>query len=107
MHELQAVGEMFPPGDNGPHTVQLTAVRRLRKPVIYVWTPEPQEVEVDVALVPQWKFSVVYPISSITPAKVAGGEGQRTSWRIKTRNDGTLLDKATGLEVSCLFWEAE
>ncbi|THH28598.1 hypothetical protein EUX98_g5600 [Antrodiella citrinella] len=76
------------------------------KPVVYIWTPQAQQVTVDLSLVPQWEFSVLYPIAPIVPAKFAGSTGQRTTWNVVTRDDGTLLDQLTGLEVTYLFWEA-
>ncbi|TFY73038.1 hypothetical protein EWM64_g10974, partial [Hericium alpestre] len=76
------------------------------KPVIYIWTRQSQEVSVDLSLTSHWSFSAVYPVASITPTKLPGGTGQSLTWNVLTREDGNLQDKATGLEVNSLFWEA-
>lgn len=76
------------------------------KPVIYVWTPGPQVISVGLSLVPQWEFSVLYPVAPIALVKLPEGTGQGITWNIQTRDDGTILDEATGLEVTYLFWEA-
>ncbi|TCD66905.1 hypothetical protein EIP91_000744 [Steccherinum ochraceum] len=77
------------------------------KPVIYIWTPESQQVSVQLSLSPQWEFSVLYPVSPIALVKTKEGNGQGTTWNVVTREDGSLLDVGTGLEVSYLFWEAQ
>ncbi|TEB30938.1 hypothetical protein FA13DRAFT_1688558 [Coprinellus micaceus] len=86
----------------------LYLVIRLRggKPVIYVFPPSGSEVNASVklSLVPEWEFSVIYPIVSASITKVGG---QTLEWNVKASSDGVLLEKNTGLEVSYLFWEAE
>jgi ubiquitin len=86
----------------------LYLVIRLRggKPVIYVFPPSGSEVNASVklSLVPEWEFSVIYPVVSASITKVGG---QTLEWNVKASSDGVLLEKNTGLEVSYLFWEAE
>lgn len=76
------------------------------KPVIYIWTPAPAAISVNLSLVPQWEFSALYPVAPIQPAGFSAGVGQTVTWDVTTRADGSLLDKRTGLEVTYLFWEA-
>ncbi|TFY82488.1 hypothetical protein EWM64_g1520 [Hericium alpestre] len=94
-------------GLDGPYEVYFTRPQLGGKPVIYIWTPQPQDVSVDLSLTSHWSFSSVYPVAPITLSKLAGGTGQSLTWNVLTREDGNLQDKATGLEVNSLFWEAE
>ncbi|KAI0763667.1 hypothetical protein BC629DRAFT_1542928 [Irpex lacteus] len=74
------------------------------KPVIYILSPTAlEDVQVSLALVPQWSFSAVYPCSTIHRDE----EGEKIQWIIDAAPDGTLLDKSSGSKVSYLFWEAE
>ncbi|TFY73469.1 hypothetical protein EWM64_g10543, partial [Hericium alpestre] len=93
-------------GYDKPYEVYFRQEQLGGKPVIYIWTPQPQEVSVDLSLTPHWSFSAAYPVAPITPTKQAGGTGQSILWNVLTREDGNLQDKATGLEVNSLFWEA-
>ncbi|TCD66903.1 hypothetical protein EIP91_000742 [Steccherinum ochraceum] len=90
----------------GPYVIDVTPVQNGGKPIIYVWTPQPRQVSVNLSLIPQWEFSALYPVAPIIATKNIQGTGQSATWEVATRDDGTLLDKATGLEVSYLFWEA-
>lgn len=76
------------------------------KPVIYLFPPEGTEVDVEVRLelVPEWRFSAVYPV---VPIHTVASRRETLRWNVKAFSGGTLLEKNTGLEVSYLFWEAE
>ncbi|TCD66901.1 hypothetical protein EIP91_000740 [Steccherinum ochraceum] len=108
MDSDENVGDYVLPDEYLGTTAYVYVRRELKggKPVIYVWTPQPQQVLVNLSLIPQWEFSALYPVAPIIPTKTIQGTGQSATWDVATRDDGTLLDKATGLEVSYLFWEA-
>jgi hypothetical protein len=76
------------------------------KHVIYLFPPAGTDVEATVKLnlVPEWKFSVLYPV---VPTSASSAGGQALEWNVKASPSGTLLENNTGLEVSYLFWEAE
>ncbi|KAF5328175.1 hypothetical protein D9619_013438 [Psilocybe cf. subviscida] len=76
------------------------------KPVIYLFPPEGTDVDAEVRLelLPEWRFSAVYPV---VPVSTAASGGQTLRWDVKASSDGTLLEKNTGSKVSYLFWEAE
>ncbi|ESK91244.1 ubiquitin family protein [Moniliophthora roreri MCA 2997] len=82
-------------------------VLRLRggKPVIYLFSPHEQEARVRLSLVPQWDFSAVYPIVPIERDSSVS-KGQSAEWVVRIREDGTLSEVSTGLDVAYLFWEA-
>lgn len=66
------------------------------KPVIYLYPPAPQEIEVKLC----------YPSGRLTfthPQYDESIEG----WRVKVAPDGTLTDLRDGKEYSYLFWEGE
>ncbi len=78
--------------------------------VIYLFLPSSlPEVNVQLSLRPTWSFSALYPPTPIVSTKAHGyqGDGQTVSWTVAAMPDGTLIDKATNLEVSYLFWEAQ
>ena len=76
----------------------------MRKPVIYFFPPATlPNATVSVTIVPQWTFTHVYPL--VAAKRVEDGR-QEISWTVAAEPDGTLMDKATGLELSYLFWEA-
>lgn len=87
-----------------PSTLRRTSreMPRLRKPVIYLYSPADIDVSVHLSLSPEWRFSVIYPV--VNP-KQNGGE--HIEWNVRTHQDGNLTEKNTELEVSYLFWEAE
>ncbi|KAK1223417.1 hypothetical protein PQX77_013699 [Marasmius sp. AFHP31] len=63
------------------------------------------EARVSLSLVPQWEFSVIYPVVPVK--RIVGSQvHQEIEWTVETRPDGSMVEKATGLEVSYLFWEA-
>ncbi|KAF7330083.1 Ubiquitin family protein [Mycena kentingensis (nom. inval.)] len=76
------------------------------KPVVYLRAPEEVDATVRLSLVFDWSFSALYPVTSIEKPPDACLH-ETVLWAVRTRADGTLLDKATGAEVSYLFWEAE
>ncbi|RXW12321.1 hypothetical protein EST38_g13533 [Candolleomyces aberdarensis] len=80
-------------------------VLRLRgeKPVIYLYPPIATRVSAKLSLVPEWEFSVIYPVA---PAKNTP-HGQEVEWVVDALPNGTLKEINTGLEVSYLYWEAE
>ncbi|KAI0826000.1 hypothetical protein BC629DRAFT_41264 [Irpex lacteus] len=85
-------------------SIDLTLKLKGGKPVIYVFAPRPLEnVSVTLGLTLGWSFSAVYPPTSVTHH----GSEEKVQWNVDVAKDGTLLDKATSLEVSYLFWEAE
>lgn len=73
------------------------------KPVIYLYSPVELDVTVSLSLVPAWSFSAIYPVVPTAKATI----GERVDWSVRTKTDGTLLEKTTGLEVAYLFWEAQ
>ena len=60
------------------------------KPVIYLYPEFAQEIEV--------KLDYAGELTCTYPAYKDG-------WRVVAYPDGTLVDRATGNEYSCLFWE--
>lgn len=73
------------------------------KPVIYLFSPETLDVTVSLALVPEWRFSAVYPVAPIKSTPL----GQEITWDVRTKSNGDLTERTSGLDVSYLFWEAE
>ncbi|KAI5831446.1 hypothetical protein K523DRAFT_269933 [Schizophyllum commune Tattone D] len=84
-------------------TVDVWNVQKGGKPVVYLYSPRTVEATVRLSLVPEWNFSVVYPV---VPVKSTGA-GQGLEWRVQTQQDGTLRELTTGLEVAYLYWEAK
>jgi hypothetical protein len=85
---------------------EIHLVQSLRggKPVIYILSPDPlKDVAVSLRLVPSWSFSAIYPTATVA----RNNKGEQIKWIVDTAEDGTLLDKSSGLRVSYLFWEAE
>jgi len=81
----------------------------VRKPIIYLYPPSSlPEVTVELQLAPSWSFSAVYPPPQ---AAIPSGGHQTTqsralTWAVAAEPSGTLVDKASGTEVSYLYWEA-
>ncbi|KAJ3502640.1 hypothetical protein NMY22_g18519 [Coprinellus aureogranulatus] len=88
------------------YTLHLVLRLRGAKPVIYLFPPVGKEIDaaVNLSVVPEWEFSVIYPV---VPTTATAAGGQALKWDVKASADGTLFEKNTGLEVSYLFWEAE
>ena len=81
------------------------ATMRVRKPVIYLFSPHPVEASVDLSLVRQWSFSAIYPVAPIRSGKA--GMGDSVSWRVQIHPEGHLTELSTGLDVAYLYWESE
>lgn len=79
------------------------------KPVIYLFPPYHQQgIRVHLSLVDSWRFSALYPPTSIKPGPTTNPRlAQSVSWTVDASPDGTLLDQGTNREVSYLFWEAQ
>ncbi|KAG6840619.1 hypothetical protein C0991_005518 [Blastosporella zonata] len=77
---------------------------RLKKPVIYVFSPVEIDVSIYVTLDKDMKFTAVYPI---VPVQKLHPQGEKILWDVHTGSDGTLVERETGLELSSLFWEAD
>ena len=78
------------------------------KPVIYIMPPRTSPAvaaTVELALSRSWSLSAIYPLH---PDATRGNRsyGQKTSWTVQADSNGVLRDKATGAEVSYLYWEA-
>ncbi|KIO32125.1 hypothetical protein M407DRAFT_18935 [Tulasnella calospora MUT 4182] len=95
----------------GPGSV-IQLLPALRKPVVYLYPPEPTQVSVKLSLIPEWRFSVLYPYAPVEDIKQSEGQrlGQRTEWNVLARPDGTMTvitgDHA-GVDAAYLFWEAQ
>ncbi|KAK0492922.1 hypothetical protein EDD18DRAFT_1289840 [Armillaria luteobubalina] len=85
-----------------PGSVPIVGGRRMRKPVIYLFSPHPIHVTVRVSLVDSWTFNAVYPSVPIKDTEL----GQSIVWAVDTHEDHSLTTIA-GTRVSYLFWEAE
>ncbi|KAG5717864.1 hypothetical protein E4T56_gene1499 [Termitomyces sp. T112] len=77
---------------------------RMKKPVIYVFSPKDIDVTVSVTLDKDLEFTAVYPIVPIEKLKP---KGEKIQWDVHTSLDGSLFARDTGLELSSLFWEAD
>jgi hypothetical protein len=76
-----------------------------RKPVIYLFSPTDIDVTVTLTLDDEWSLSVVYPVVPIKALE--NDQGSQVQWNVCAHQDGSLSDRATSLDVSYLFWEAE
>jgi len=75
------------------------------KPVIYLFSPSEIDASVTLSLVPDWRFSAVYPV---VPIKSLYPElGEQIQWQVRVHKDGSLTEIDTGLEMTYLFWEAQ
>jgi hypothetical protein len=73
------------------------------KPVIYIQPPHNLEhVSVKLSLSREWHYSAVYPV--VEPKSEDGRSV--VQWDVAARPSGELTDKASGLDLSYLFWEA-
>ncbi|KAJ7592407.1 hypothetical protein C8J56DRAFT_928596 [Mycena floridula] len=82
--------------------LHLIRVVKFAKPVIYLQNPEELDASVSLSLTKEWTFSAIYPV-----VPVKGQDGEKITWDVRTRKDGSLVQNDTGLEVSYLYWEAE
>jgi len=79
----------------------------IRKPVIYLYPPSIlPDVTVELLLTSTWSFSAVYPPPQTSILSGERQTAQSLTWAIAAEPSGTLVDKATGAEVSYLYWEA-
>jgi hypothetical protein len=101
LYEQNTVGEA---GIENGDSIDVLPELRIGKPVIYLFSPTPLEASVTLSLVQEWKLSVVYPVVPIKQS--AARKGQKFSWEVQTKEDGSLTELNTGLDVSYLFWEA-
>jgi hypothetical protein len=76
------------------------------KPVIYLFSPRSMDVHVSLKLVPEWKFSALYPVAKIEEDKGDQQSSQTVSWDALVSPNGTILDRLSGSEVTYLYWEA-
>ncbi|KAG8976286.1 hypothetical protein FRC05_004202 [Tulasnella sp. 425] len=81
---------------------------RLRgaKPVIYLYPPTPINAKVQLSLVPQWKFSAVYP-QPVGGSFKEGKCSQSAEWDVVAHPCGMMTMKGSSTEVGYIFWEAE
>ncbi|KAJ7050417.1 hypothetical protein C8F01DRAFT_1179087 [Mycena amicta] len=86
-------------------TLHLVLKLRGDKPVIYLRSPSDIDASIQVSLIPDWSFSALYPVVPVSKPKDPRLH-EAAAWSVRTRTDGTLLDKNSGAEVSYLFWEA-
>lgn len=75
--------------------------------MIYLFPPPGRvvDVHVELDLVPQWSFSAIYPSTNIAKSAFSP-DGQAITWDVAANPGGNLIDKASGSEIACLFWEA-
>ncbi|KAG8831181.1 hypothetical protein FRC17_003509 [Serendipita sp. 399] len=76
--------------------------RPWRKPVIYVYSPSPSRVHLSLRLIPSWSFSAIYPVKEVKKT----AQGEVVEWNVTTKEDGTLIDVETEVEIAYLYWEA-
>ncbi|KAI0310352.1 hypothetical protein OF83DRAFT_1178647 [Amylostereum chailletii] len=86
-------------------TIWVTVRLSPGKPVIYLFPPHLiVDASVVLGLTPSWSFSAVYPKAR----DVSPDNGLHAiEWTVDARADGVLVDKASGSELSYLFWEAQ
>ncbi|KAG8933242.1 hypothetical protein FRC01_010231 [Tulasnella sp. 417] len=86
-------------------------IRRVRKPVIYLFPPEPMEAKVNLSLTPEWEFDVLYPAAPIEESwkgtSIDGRPHHSVSWTVDAEPNGDLWDKESNTKVAYLFWEAK
>ncbi|KAG8968960.1 hypothetical protein FRB90_010781 [Tulasnella sp. 427] len=85
-------------------------IRRVRKPVIYLFPPEPMEAKVTLSLAPEWQFDILYPTAPVEESwkgtSIDGRPHHSVSWKVDAEPNGSLWDKGSNTKVSYLFWEA-
>ncbi|KIO32154.1 hypothetical protein M407DRAFT_18959 [Tulasnella calospora MUT 4182] len=83
-------------------------VLRLRgaKPVIYLFPHTPLRAKVKLSLVPQWRFSAVYP-QPIKGSFKEGASSQSADWNVVAHPSGMMSVEGSPTEVAYIFWEAE
>jgi hypothetical protein len=85
----------------------ILARRELRggKPVVYLFSPSEVDASVTLSLVPDWRFTAIYPVVPIKSLSPPFGE--QIQWNVRVHQDGTLTEASTGLQTTYLFWEAQ
>lgn len=74
------------------------------KSTIYLYPPVGlADVTVKLTVVPSWLFSDVHPPQN-NMLYLPGGS---ITWKVAAEPNGTLVEKASGMEVSYLYWEAK
>jgi hypothetical protein len=68
----------------------------MAKPVIYLYPEQVTDINVQVRFSPGGYFTVTYPCY---------GDQFGRGWDVTARPDGTLFNKADGLEYSYLYWD--
>jgi hypothetical protein len=84
-------------------TIQVVKRPARRKPVIYLQPPHDlNDISVAVSITKDWEFSAVYPLVD------SKTDNDRTviQWNVAASASGELTEKASGLKLSYLFWEA-
>ncbi|KAG1893681.1 uncharacterized protein F5891DRAFT_962575 [Suillus fuscotomentosus] len=100
MHANQTIGS-YNIEDGDSINIRVNDFTRIKKPVIYLYSPSDIDVSVKLSLIPEWKLSVIYPVVTTED------NGRRLEWNVRTHQDGSLTERDSGLNVSYLFWEAE
>ena len=83
------------PEPQPPVILQKPSEYLLKKPVLYLYPTEKQEISVKVDLKNQ---QMIHPYPAYNAEK---------GWEIIASPDGNLVNKATGKSHYCLFWESE
>jgi hypothetical protein len=84
-------------------TIEVAREQTGGKPVIYIQPPQALEhVSVRLSLSREWDYSALYPV--VEPKSEDGRSV--VQWDVAAKSSGELTDKASGLELSYLFWEA-
>jgi len=83
------------PKPKPPVILQKPTEHLLKKPVLYLYPTEKQEVSIKVDLENQ---QMIHPYPAYNAEK---------GWEIIASPDGNLVNKATGKSHYCLFWESE
>lgn len=92
-------------GFTGGEDVYCVKLPKARKPVIYLLSPEAIEASVTLSLIPEWRFSSIYPIVPIQ--RSTHDSKEEITWRVQVHPGGELTELITGLNVAYLFWEAQ
>ncbi|KAG8936595.1 hypothetical protein FRC00_008317 [Tulasnella sp. 408] len=87
-------------------TLHLILKCRGGKPVIYLYPPMPTNVKVRLSLVPQWRFSSVYP-QPIQGSFKEGKTSQTAEWDVVAHPNGMMTTAGSSAEAAYIFWEAE
>lgn len=97
--------------EDGQTAIDILVVPSLKggKPVVYILPAagtDLDRVKVQLALVPEWSISAVYPVVEVGHAKVGGRIDDVVESTVSAKSDGSLVELSSGLDLSYLFWEA-